>query len=109
MPMGTILLLLTFPNNMFQTEIWKNKLGENIVNISGLYKEGNMPIGAIQEALQLTEEEAYAILGLCLTSPQKLDGISEVALKKLADFCSRHGMADISNHSIEPQGSRRVG
>lgn len=67
-----------------------------------------MPNGAIQEALRLTEDEAFAILSLCLTSPQKLDGISERALQKLADFCSSHGMANNSNHIIEEQEGRRV-
>lgn len=68
-----------------------------------------MPIGAIQEALRLTEDEAFAILSLCLTSPQKLDGTSERALQKLADFCSSHGMANNSNHTIKEQDSRHVG
>ncbi len=48
----------------------------------------------------LTEEEAYALLGLCLTSPQGLDGTSERALRKLAEFCSR-GVPQ-SNHSYDP-------
>ncbi len=38
--------------------------------------------------LGLTEEEAFALLGLCLTSPTKLDATSEQALRKLADYCS---------------------
>ena len=37
--------------------------------------------------LLLTEDEAFALLGLCLTSPNKLDSASEQALKKLANFC----------------------
>ncbi len=40
------------------------------------------------EGLQLTEEEAFALLGLCLTSPTGLDSVSEKALRKLADYCS---------------------
>lgn len=68
----------------------------------------NMPLGAIQEALRLTEDEAFAILSLCLTSPQKLDGTSEMALKKLADFCSSHGLATKSNHINTKQDERRV-
>ena len=38
--------------------------------------------------LMLTEEEAFALLGLCLTSPTGLDAHSEKALRKLADYCS---------------------
>jgi hypothetical protein len=37
--------------------------------------------------LELTEEEAYAILAMCLTSPQGIDGTSEAAIRKLAAFC----------------------
>ena len=40
------------------------------------------------EGLKLTEEEAFSLLGLCLTSPQRLDAISERALRKLAEYCS---------------------
>lgn len=39
--------------------------------------------------LELTEDEAFALLGMCLTSPQALDSVSEQALKKLAEFCNR--------------------
>lgn len=39
------------------------------------------------DGLELTEEEAFTLLGLCLTSPQVLDAVSERALKKLARFC----------------------
>jgi|GEM_PF-6008616 len=67
-----------------------------------------MCVKTYQETLKLTEEEAYAILGLCLTSPQRLDKTSESALKKLADYCSSHGSANIRNHSDESQDSRRV-
>ncbi len=69
----------------------------------------NMPVGAIQEALRLTEDEAFAILSLCLTSPQRLDSTSERALKKLADYCSSHGLAANSNHINTEQVERRVG
>ena len=44
--------------------------------------DGSHPFG-----VELTEEEAFALLGMCLTSPQVLDAISERALKKLAGFC----------------------
>ncbi|MBV6459864.1 MAG: hypothetical protein HONBIEJF_03019 [Fimbriimonadaceae bacterium] len=50
--------------------------------------------------IELSEEEAEALLGLCLTSPQKLTAISEKALKKLAAFCSSgfRNHSSISNH-----------
>jgi hypothetical protein len=47
-----------------------------------------MAIGKNPEGLKLTEEEAFALLGLCLTSPTRLDAISEKALRKLAEYCS---------------------
>jgi len=59
-----------------------------------------MPTGTIPAGLRLTEEEAYSLLGLCLTSPQGLDATSERALRKLAEFCSRGQLQ--SNHSFEP-------
>ena len=42
------------------------------------------------ERLELTEDEAYALLSLCITSDMALDGQSELALKKLAEFCKSH-------------------
>ncbi len=44
----------------------------------------------IPEGLKLSEEEAFAILALCLTSPQRLDANSEKALRKLAEYCTKH-------------------
>lgn len=37
--------------------------------------------------LDLTEEEAFALLGLCITSPEKLDATAEHAMRKLASYC----------------------
>ena len=54
-------------------------------------------------ALVLTEEEAFAILGLCLTSPQVLDALSERAVKKLANYCSSHGRKENSHYSNPSQ------
>lgn len=42
------------------------------------------------DGLKLTEEEAYSLLGLAMTSPQLLDATSEKALRKLAEFCVQH-------------------
>lgn len=47
-----------------------------------------MIIGVRPAGLELTEEEAFALLALCMTSPQKLDATSEKAIKKLASFCT---------------------
>jgi hypothetical protein len=44
--------------------------------------------------LRLSEEEAFSLLGLCLTSPQGLDTTSERALRKLAEYCTQR-----CNHS----------
>ncbi len=51
------------------------------------------------EGLQLSEEEAFSILTLCLTSPQGLDATSEKALRKLAAYCSSKRGSSSSNHS----------
>jgi hypothetical protein len=59
-------------------------------------------------ALVLTEDEAFAILGLCLTSPQALNAVSEQAMKKLADYCSSHGREKESHYSIPPQAIQAV-
>lgn len=42
------------------------------------------------ERLELTEDEAFALLGLCLTSGMPLDAESEKAVRKLAAYCKRH-------------------
>lgn len=47
-----------------------------------------MAIGNHPDGLKLTEEEAFALLGLCLTSPTGMDAVSEKALRKLAEYCS---------------------
>jgi hypothetical protein len=47
-----------------------------------------MTSGIKPDSLKLTEEEAFALLGLCLTSPNRLDATSERALRKLAEYCS---------------------
>ena len=64
---------------------------------------GNIPSG-----LKLTEEEAFALLGLCLTSPIGLDPISERALRKLAEYCSSTGnhksIASAALHPIRELG-----
>lgn len=64
-------------------------------------------MGSFPDGLKLTEEEAFALLGLCLTSPNGLDPTSEKAMRKLADYCSK------GNHSsIRPAGyhlAREIG
>jgi hypothetical protein len=67
-----------------------------------------MLTGKPGEALRLTEEEAYSILGLCLTSPTKLDATSERALRKLAEYCLHNGTTDASHHSNSQQAMRCV-
>jgi len=55
-------------------------------------------IGINPGRLELTEEEAFALLSLAMTSPQKLDVTSEKAIKKLAIFCTSQRSGDC-NHS----------
>ena len=40
--------------------------------------------------LELSEDEAYALLSLAMTSAMRLDKDSEKAVKKLADYCKSH-------------------
>jgi len=53
-----------------------------------------MITGPEPAGLELTEEEAYGLLAMCLTSPQGIDGTSEAAIRKLAAYC-----IELSNHT----------
>ena len=50
------------------------------------------------DRLELTEDEAYSLLSLCMMSDLPLDSQSEKALKKLAEFCKSHKNGN-RNHS----------
>jgi hypothetical protein len=39
--------------------------------------------------IELTPEEAYALLLMCMMSPMKLDPTAEAALRKIADACRK--------------------
>ncbi len=58
-----------------------------------------MPLGPYGAGLQLNEEEAFALLGLSMMSPQTLDPTSEKALRKLAEFCKAR-TAVRCNHNL---------
>jgi hypothetical protein len=47
--------------------------------------------GQMSDRLQLTDDEAFALLSLCMLSEHELDALSERAIRKLADFCRSHG------------------
>ena len=49
--------------------------------------------------LKLTEDEAFALLGLCMVSPGLLDATSTQAIRKLAEYCAQRSVQ--SNHSLE--------
>lgn len=49
--------------------------------------------------LELTEEEAHALLNLALMSETALDGTSEKAMTKLAAFCKSHYQYDTSRQN----------
>ncbi len=57
--------------------------------------------------LKLTEEEAFALLGLCITSPTGLDSTSERALRKLAEYCTDSSTSNGNIIHLEPQQLRR--
>ena len=50
-----------------------------------------------RRGLELTEEEAFALLSLCITSPVAVDETSKQAIMKLAEYCSQR--SDSSNHT----------
>jgi hypothetical protein len=60
-----------------------------------------MKSGTIPEGLRLTEEEAFSLLSLCLTSPNRLDITSERALRKLAEYCTKRSNSFESNINHE--------
>lgn len=66
-----------------------------------------MATGQDPAGLELTEEEAVALLGMCLTSPEPMDAVSEIALRKLAEYCIRS-----SNHKAvyqpDPPGRKQA-
>jgi hypothetical protein len=66
-----------------------------------------MTTGPYPEGLELTEEEAFQLLELCLTSPQKLDATSERALRKLADYCLQEGRLRQQSFSIGAKSVQR--
>lgn len=53
------------------------------------------------EGLRLTEEEAFSLLSLCLTSPNVLDATSEKALRKLAEYCT--SSSNTRSHILQPR------
>lgn len=62
-----------------------------------------MSIDTMRKGLELTEEEAFALLGLCITSPNKLDPTSEKAIHKLAEFCrTRMVAAEATSRAGQP-------
>lgn len=55
-------------------------------------------IDNLTDRLELTEEEAFALLTLCIMSESKMDAESERAFQKLAEFCKKHKSSK-SNHT----------
>lgn len=39
------------------------------------------------KGLELTEEEAFSLLNMALTSPQSVDEVAEAAMRKLSEYC----------------------
>jgi len=62
-----------------------------------------MPMELSSRRLELTEDEAFALLALCMTSANTMDPTSEKAMRKLAEFC-RNNFLSNSNH-IRPISS----
>jgi hypothetical protein len=51
--------------------------------------------------LSLTEEEAFALLSMCMLTTMKLDKGAEKALKRLADFCKKTQYFQASNNGVD--------
>ena len=60
-----------------------------------------MTTGKYPAGFKLTEEEAFALLAMCLTSPHGLDATSEQALRKLAEYCISTSNHNNTNQLIE--------
>lgn len=60
-----------------------------------------MKTGLNLDGLELTEEEAFALLGLCLTSPTRLDATHERALRKLAEYCTKQCNYSLNYYSTQ--------
>lgn len=60
-----------------------------------------MKAGTLPEGLRLTEDEAFSLLSLCLTSPNRLDFTSERALRKLAEYCTKRSNSFEENINLE--------
>jgi hypothetical protein len=52
-----------------------------------------------QVRLELSEDEAFALLHLAMTSEAALDQVSETAVRKLAEYCKDHQR----NHSFRTE------
>jgi len=65
-------------------------------------------ISGLTGALKLTEDEAFALLGLCLTSPTGLDSTSEAALRKLAEYCTSNSHHHLTLETRSYRGGREL-
>ena len=54
-------------------------------------------------ALTLTEEEAFALLSMCMLTTMTLDKTSERALRKLADYCKNEQLFDGQANGAKPR------
>ncbi|MBS1707707.1 MAG: hypothetical protein JSS65_03175 [Armatimonadetes bacterium] len=54
----------------------------------------------LKDRLELTEDEAFALLTLAMTSGIALDQVGERAVRKLAEHCKDHTRKSC-NHKIE--------
>ena len=53
-------------------------------------------------ALMLSEEEAFALLSMCMLTTMTLDPTSERALRKLADYCKNEQLFDGQTNGTTP-------
>ena len=61
-----------------------------------------MAVGNQPEGLKLTEEEAFALLGLCLTSPTGLDAVSEESAQEVGGILFRQQLLSMETDQLPP-------
>jgi hypothetical protein len=54
-------------------------------------------------ALKLSEEEAFALLSMCMLTTMTLDPTSEGALRKLADYCKNEQLFEGQTNGTTPR------
>ena len=96
---GLLKIRLLSKKTRFKMDVLASESVYHIVRNPHL--EGSMKAGQNPDGLRLTEDEAFSILSLCLTSPNRLDITSERALRKLAEYCTNRSNPSDNHINLE--------